>query len=267
MPRWLDCTLVGFDTETTGLSFQDDRIFEVGLVTFEGGEQVESWCPMVDPVKALSRESLEKTGVTDEDLKGKPVFATIAPELVERMSGKVVVGYNILGFDLPMLEAELKRNGLAMPGFAALDVLVFARGLVKSGRHTLSDMVRQFGITMETAHRATADAEATVRLLLAMAPQLPADLDDLVRLQGQWREEQRSARAMWRKKDDAPPSPESFLRQETASSSLKVDADGRVSLGPSYVYGRETDPLRAFLIAYTATPPRTATNNENPGLG
>lgn len=267
MPRWLDCTLVGFDTETTGLSFQDDRIFEIGLVSFENGVAVDNWGPMVDPIKALSKESLEKTGVTDDDLKGKPVFASIGPEIVDRMAGKIVVGYNILGFDLPMLEAELRRNGLAMPEFAAVDALVFARGLVKSGRHTLSDMVRHFGITMETAHRATADAEATVKLLLAMAPQLPPDLDDLIRLQSQWREEQRSARALWRKKDDAPPSPETFLRQETASSSLKVDAEGRVSLGPSYVYGRETDPLRAFLIAYTATPPRTVANSENPGLG
>ena len=262
MRKWIEMPLVGMDTETTGLSVVEDRIFELGLVTFQGDQVVDSFCEMMDPTRPLSDVSREKTGVREEDLRGKPTFAAHAHEIVRRMTDTVIVGYNILGFDLPMLQAELRRVGLELPRCHAVDVLIFARQLVKSGRHNLGEMARQLGIAMDTAHRATADAEATVRLLHALAPQVPEDLDELVRLQGQWREEQRAKRALWRQRPGAEPGAgDGLLRQEVAPSASMVDAEGRVSLGPSYVYGNENDPLRAFLIAYcnsaAAGQPRT----------
>lgn len=257
MPRWMEVSLVGFDTETTGLSLTDDRIVEVGLVTFERGAEVDRYSQLIDPLRPMSAEAAAKTGVSDADLKGKPAFPSIAADLVARMTDRVIVGYNILGFDLPLLENELRRVGLPMPRCWPVDVLVFARELVKSGRHNLGEMARQYGIVMDTAHRATADAEACVRLLLAMAPDLPPELDDLVRLQGQWREEQRLRRAVWRQRAEEPAAgADSLLRQETAPTASLVDDQGRVVLGPGYVYGRETDPLRAFLLAYSATTAR-----------
>jgi DNA polymerase-3 subunit epsilon len=270
MPRWQDLRLVGFDTETTGLSVTEDRIFEVGLIAFGDGEVVDRWDPLLDPQKPLSPESSAKTGVRDADLKGKPVFGSIAADLVARLADQVVVGYNILGYDLPLLESELRRVGLALPPMRAVDVLIFARELVKTGRHNLGEMARHYGITMETAHRADADAEACVRLLLAMAPQLPPDLDALLRLQAQWRDDQRARRAVWRQSrpDDAPP-PDVLLRAESAGR--LVDDAGRVSLGPGYVWGRETDPLRAFLASYAsvggARPAAKAPEPGEPGTG
>ena len=256
--RWAEMTLVGFDTETTGLSVTEDRIFEVGMVSFEGGAVVDSYSRLIDPTRPLSQESVAKTGVSDADLHGKPAFQSIAAEVVARLEGRVVVGYNVLGYDLPLLENELKRVGLAMPNCWPVDVLVFARELVKGGRHNLGEMARQFGIAMETAHRATADAEASVKLLLAMGPQLPPELDALVRLQAQWREEQRARRAVWRQRQEGTGQPEQLLRQETAPGASLVDDAGHVVLGPAYLYGREADPLRAFLATYTAQTGRPA---------
>jgi DNA polymerase-3 subunit epsilon len=246
--------LVGFDTETTGLSVQEDRIFEIGLVTFQGGERVDRFCELMDPCKPLSDVSREKTGVSDEDLRGKPTFASYADDIVRRLSGAVVVGYNILGYDLPLLQAELRRVGLDLPPMYPVDVLIFARQLAKGPRHTLGEMARQYGVEMETAHRATADADAAVRLLLALAQvsSLPQDLDELQRLQAQWREEQRAKRASWRQKPGAESRPEAILGGGTAGSAASslVDAEGRISLGPGFVYGKDADPLRSYLASY-----------------
>jgi DNA polymerase-3 subunit epsilon len=249
--NWAELRLVGIDTETTGLSVTEDRVFEIGLVTFEGGAVVETWNQLLDPLRPLSPESSQKTGVTDADLKGKPAFATIAAEVAARLDGRVVVGYNLLSFDLPLVENELRRVGLALPRCWPVDVLIFARELVKTGRHNLSEMARHFEVAMDTAHRATADADACVRILMAMAPKLPPALDDLLRLQTQWLNEQRARKAVWRQRQDET-NGDALLRQEVAPGAGLVDERGRVSLGPGYLYGRETDPLRAFLSAYCA---------------
>ena len=255
MPRWQEMTLVGLDTETTGLDVNQDRVFEVGLVTFEAGQEVHRFSPLLNPERPMAPEASAKTGVKNEDLADKPRFADVVDEFVSRINDKVLVGYNIIGFDLPILESEMKRMGRTLPACPIVDALVLARGLVKSGRHTLTDMVRHFGITMETAHRATADADAVVRLLYAMAPNLPPELSDLIRLQAQWGDEQRARRASWRQRPDDAAEP-----VVVAPAVAQPPEDGRISLGPSYIYGTETDPLRAFLIGYCNTTPGTTNN-------
>ncbi len=264
MAQWMELPLVGLDTETTGLSVTEDRIFEIAVVTFQGDTVTDPFCEMMDPTRPLSEASLEKTGVTDADLKGRPTFAHFAAGIVQRIQGQVVVGYNVLGYDLPLLQAELRRVGLELPKCHVVDVLVFARGLMPGNRHRLEEAVRHFGVTMDTAHRATADAEATVRLLRAMAPSLPADLDDLLRLQSQWQAEQRARRAMWRSKPDE--GNREVLRGDMAPSAGLTDEKGRPSLGPSYLYGKEIDPLRAFLQSWFNTiPARDPSRTEGGG--
>ena len=253
MPGWMDLALVGLDTETTGLSVTEDRVFEISMVSFQGPTITERWEQLLDPLRPMNPEAAAKTGVSDADLKGKPAFASIAAEVEARMTDRVVVGYNLLGFDLPILEAELGRVGLKIPRCWPVDVLIFARELVKSGRHNLGEMARHFNVTMTTAHRASADAEACVQILHAMAPLLPPTLDDLLKLQAQWRDEQRMRKASWRQRpDEQNGGQDPLLRQEIAPGASLVDEQGRVTLGPGYLYGRETDPLRAFLGAFTA---------------
>lgn len=253
MARWLDLPLVGVDTETTGLSVTEDRIFEIAMVTFEGDRITDPFCELMDPTRPLSEVAAEKTGVSDEVLRGKPTFAHFASEVLRRLEGRVVVGYNILGYDLPLIQAELRRVGLELPPCHVVDVLVFARSLMPGGRHRLEEAVRHFGVTMDTAHRASADAEATVRLLRAMGGDLPPQLDDLLRLQTQWQAEQRAKRAMWRSKPDE--GNRESLRGDMAPAAGLVDDRGRPSLGPSYLYGKEIDPLRAFLQSWFNTLP------------
>jgi len=246
MPAWIELPLLGFDTETTGLSVTEDRIFEIALITYKDGQVVEQWSKKLDPMRPLPPEVTRMTGISDVDLQGQPPFQLIAQDVMDRLNGQVIVGYNILDFDLPLLEAEFKRVGLSLPKCYPVDVLIFARELQRGGRHNLSEMMKNYGLVMETAHRAGADADASVRLLMAMASDLPRDLVDLLRLQTQWRDSQRARKATWRQRSDGP----ALLRQEVGASAGFIDEQGRVSLGPKYLYGNETDPLRSFLITY-----------------
>lgn len=246
--KWREMPLVGLDLETTGLDVREDRIFEIGLATFQNGEQVDSYVQLVNPGRPLSRESTEKTGMTDADLADKPSFGLIASKVVEILDGSVLVGYNILGFDLPFLQAELARVGLEVPKCHPVDALVLARGLVPEGGHKLSEMVVRMGLTLDRAHRALDDAVAAVRLLLALAEryQLPADLETLLQLQTQWQAQQDAMRASWRRKRDVSVD---VLAPGFQGDPMRTP-DGRPTLGASYLYAGELDPLRAYLQAF-----------------
>ncbi len=47
-------------------------------------------------------------------------------------------------------------------------------------------VTRRLGIPLDSAHRAASDAEATGRVLLALASQMPERYGELIRLQGQY---------------------------------------------------------------------------------
>jgi DNA polymerase-3 subunit epsilon len=81
-----------------------------------------------------------------------------------------------------------------------VDPLVWVRELHKYEKsRKLSDVCARLGIALEQAHRAAGDAEATGRVLLSLASQMPRTYGELIRLQGQYAARQDvDIAAMWR---------------------------------------------------------------------
>ena len=119
-----------------------------------------------------------------------------------------------------------------------VDPLVFVRELHRNqGSKRLTSVCERMGIPLDSAHRASHDAEATGHVLYRLRDQLPADLDDLILLQTQWAQQQENEMRGWRnRKND---------RFENPMVSKEV-ADRGNALGPAYVYGDDTDPVRAM---------------------
>ncbi len=85
------------------------------------------------------------------------------------MEGAVIVGHNIERFDWPFLRAEFLRAGQPMPKpLVILDTLLIARKLKIPPSHKLGMLCQKFGIALENAHTAGADAAATLLLLHKM---------------------------------------------------------------------------------------------------
>jgi DNA polymerase III subunit epsilon len=84
---------------------------------------------------------------------------------------------------------EQVRPGIVhvrLPDVVWIDPLVWARELYKEEKsNRLTDVCARLGIALEQAHRAAGDAEATGRVLLALAERLPQPYGELIRLQGQ----------------------------------------------------------------------------------
>jgi DNA polymerase III subunit epsilon len=238
---WKDLPLAVIDVETTGLDPVGDRVIEIAIIRFEGGEVVETYGQLINPERPIPEDSTRITGIRDEDVKDQPVFAEVAEAIHSRLQGVGIVAYN-LSFDRSFVRHELERCGLAWPDEApTLDPLIFARQFFKNQpRKNLGTICKLLGIPLEEAHRATHDATVTGHVLYAFADRLPEDLDQLLMLQAQWESLQAQEMAGWRGREGG----------SSAFESLS-DAMGErtAGLGPAYIYGDEADPLRALYMS------------------
>jgi DNA polymerase-3 subunit epsilon len=207
---WENIPVVVIDFETTGRDAQTDRVIEIGLVTFNKGRVAHRESLLVNPGIPVPEESRAVHGITDEELAGAPDFATVMPRVLELLQGKLPVAYNA-PFDRGFLLAEIQRaapEGMTpgdMPPAARdevvwVDPLVWAREILKELQsRRLGDVAKHLSIPLEQAHRAAGDAEATGRVLLALAAQMPRVYGELIRLQKRYAAFQDAEFAAWKR--------------------------------------------------------------------
>ena len=235
---WWDHPLAVVDVETTGLDPTKDRVIEIAVIQMRGGEVEGTWSSLVNPGIEIPPEVVNITGITQDDLKDAPSFDKIASDLLAHLDGRAFVAYN-LSFDRGFIQTELERLNQSWPDLQCIDPLIFVRTLHRNaGSKRLSAVAARLGVTLDDAHRAAADAEATGRVLYKLADDLPRSLEELLLLQAQWEEQQQHEMAGWRGR-----------RREPSAISAPVgavSADRGNALGPAYVYGEDTDPVRAM---------------------
>jgi DNA polymerase III subunit epsilon len=166
------------DVETTGFSPEDERIIEVGVVILDpAGAELSSFCTLVDPDRHPGPTHIH--GISARMLAGAPTFTSIQPFLADQLSGRVVVGHNVDGFDLAFLRAECRRTGGEdlVPGHVpTVDTLgVALQHLGLPGRARLVDCCAHFGLSWRDHHSALGDARVTAALLRSMRRQLGDD--------------------------------------------------------------------------------------------
>lgn len=167
-----------FDTETTGVDVNSDRVVELGAVCIEGGAHTDRRKMRIDPQIAIPAGASAIHGIRDEHVRGKPTFAQVAPRFLEYFAGRPdggrapwLCGYNATGFDVPLLNAELTRAGItaSIDVQQVVDPMVFVRWHLRHLRsRSLESACQHFRIELLHAHSALDDAAATASLLLDM---------------------------------------------------------------------------------------------------
>jgi DNA polymerase-3 subunit epsilon len=174
---WLDLPIALIDVETTGREGATDRIVEIGIVLGRGGEVIERRSWLINPGCPIPEESRAVHGITDEMVQDQPSFTTLAAEIAAALTAVVPAAYNA-AFDRSFLSAEFERAGYSRdqlpPSLANnvewIDPLVWARELSELDKgKSLGEVSARLGIGLATAHRATDDAEAALRVLYAFA--------------------------------------------------------------------------------------------------
>jgi len=166
---WAELPIALIDVETTGKDASVDRVVEVGVAIARGGEVVERKNWLVNPGRPIPKEASDVHKITDDDVKDAPAFERVAQEIVAALAGCIPAAYNA-AFDRAFLTSELGRAGLSLRRDVEwLDPLVWARELQQGERsRALGEVAARLGIALENAHRASDDAEAALRVMLAL---------------------------------------------------------------------------------------------------
>lgn len=152
LPQW-----VVIDTETTGLG-ADDRIIEIAALAVDARsmEITDRLVTLLNPGRDTGPEAVH--GISTHMVATAPRFLDIAADLADFLSGRVLVAHN-LEFDRRFLAAEFERAGT--PIDLGLGFCTWRQGRML----TLAASCDLFNIDLQGAHRAEADAIATLALL------------------------------------------------------------------------------------------------------
>lgn len=178
----LERPLVFLDTETTGTNSRSDRIIEIACVKVHPDGRREDWVRRFQPGIPIPPVSTAIHGISDADVASAPRFREAARELAAFLDGCDLAGYNIAGFDLPVLRTEFLRAGVPFE--------VSERRLVDAQRIFFSREPRHLAAAArfycqsehEGAHGALADAEMSLRVFagqLVRYAELPRTVGEL----------------------------------------------------------------------------------------
>lgn len=168
-----------YDTETTGIRTDKDRIIEIAAYdpvrqrTFE--KLINPGCPI--PSDATAIHNISNDMVADQ-----PAFPEVAREFIDFCEGNIIlIAHNNDNFDMPILRSEFTRHQIEMPAWNFFDTLKWARRYrTDLPRHTLQILREIYGIPANNAHRALDDVVVLHQVFSLMTDDL--DIEQVVAL-------------------------------------------------------------------------------------
>lgn len=155
-------TYVCIDLETTGLNPKLDKIIEIGAVKVINGEIKETFEIFVNPGRKLEQRIVELTGIRDEQLTDAPYIEEVLPDLFTFLGDLPLLGHSVL-FDYSFLKKAAVDKKITFER-QGVDTLKIARRFLPELEHRSLDYLCEYYGISHHAHRALADAKATVQL-------------------------------------------------------------------------------------------------------
>lgn len=178
----LDRPLAVFDIESTGTNPRTDRMVELAIIKIMPDGQRLERIDRINPQMPIPPGAIAVHGITDEDVAECLPFDDIAADVEEFLTDCDLGGYNLIRYDIPMLEEEFIR--------ARLRFRTDGRRIIDAQRIFHKNEPRDLTAALafycdrehDGAHGALADADATLRVLqgqLKHYPELPHDMEEL----------------------------------------------------------------------------------------
>jgi DNA polymerase III epsilon subunit-like protein len=158
------------DLETTGLSPNDARILEIGLVVLRGNSVLARFGTLVDVGGPVPSGITALTGIDDSLLEGAPCEAQALASLAALLGAHSVdalVAHNAR-FDRGFLARAWRAHERpeSLPPF--LCSVRAARRFVRAPRYGLDALIAYLSIPERARHRALGDAEMTADLWIEL---------------------------------------------------------------------------------------------------
>ena len=156
-----------FDTETTGLDPKTgDRLVEIGCVEMVNlvptGATFQTY---LDPERDMPEGAFKVHGLTQQFLRGKPLFADVVEKFLAFVGDARLVAHNA-EFDMRFVNAELLRTGRAAIGMErVVDTLALARRKHPGAPNSLDALCARYRI--DNSKRSDAHGALVDSLILA----------------------------------------------------------------------------------------------------
>jgi len=161
-----DTTFVVFDTETTGLSPNDNRVIEIGAIRFHYKKELEEFDYLINPETVIPYNITKLTSITNDMVKNAPTAKDIVPKFLEFIGDAILIAHNA-SFDINFINAELARLSLPPLTNKVIDTRYLAQALfTKETNYKLQTLAESFKIEVLAAHRANDDSRVCMKLFL-----------------------------------------------------------------------------------------------------
>ena len=151
------------DIETTGGKYNEEGITEIAVYKFDGHKVVDQFISLINPEIPIQPFVVGLTGINNEMLRHAPKFYEVAKRIVEITDGAILVAHNAK-FDYRILRTEFRRLGFEYERQSLCTVELSKKLIPGLPSYSLGKLVRSLGIPLSDRHRASGDAQATVKL-------------------------------------------------------------------------------------------------------
>ncbi len=163
-----------YDTETTGLKAEKDKIIEIA---FYDPIRKKEFVSFINPEMSIPEESKKITGIDDTMVKNAPKFYEIIDDLLTFCEEPcILIAHNNDAFDIHFLKAEFERAKRPFPNLKFFDTLKWAKKYRSDlPKHSLQYLREVYGIAENQAHRALDDVIVLEQVFSKMLDDLPID--------------------------------------------------------------------------------------------
>jgi DNA polymerase-3 subunit epsilon len=178
----LNRPVVFFDIEATGANPRRDRLIDLAMIKLTPDNERIPFFYRVNPGVPIPAESTAIHGIFDADVADAPLFEEIAKEVEQALEGCDLGGYNLIRYDIPLLEEEFLRAKIR---FSVEDRKVIDAQRIfhkREPRDLTAALAFYCGEVHDGAHGAVADVEATISVFEGQFEKyadLPQDISNL----------------------------------------------------------------------------------------
>lgn len=164
------------DIETTGLDPSYDEIIEIAALKISNDEIISSFSSLCKPTPYTSSDDgvttlcyvdefiTKLTGITNEMLSEAPITEIVIKDFIEFIGDSILIGHNV-NFDVNFLYDSVKQYYNLDFSNNFIDTMRIARKLLPELKHhRLIDLIKHYGISSTSSHRAMPDVENTYTL-------------------------------------------------------------------------------------------------------
>ncbi len=170
--KTVDDEIIVFDVETTGLSYKNDRLTEIGAVKIRNRSIIDSFNTMVNPEKPIPEKVSQLTRITDDMVADAPKEKDAVEQFIEFCGQNTVLVAHNANFDHNFIKSVCERHNINFK-YTLLDTLVMCQCMLPElGRHKLSYLAKYLKLGKFEAHRASDDAMMLGKVYLELLKRL-----------------------------------------------------------------------------------------------